>query len=107
MVVKNSDQTDTRLSKVEKALEAYREDHSRAETKAYRQNSASIRVRVVDSGFKRFNKATRHEKVWKFLEDRLSQDVLSDITMLLLLTPEEMKDSFANIEFDNPTSSEL
>lgn len=37
----------------------------------------------------------------------LSEDQQSEISLLLLLTPEEAEISFANDEFDNPIPSQL
>ena len=48
----------------------------------------------------------REPEVWKLLE-KLPEDVFANITMLLLLTPEETKNSFANMEFENPIPSSI
>jgi len=37
----------------------------------------------------------------------LSEEVLSQISTVLLLAPEEVKKSFANFEFDDPIMSKL
>jgi hypothetical protein len=74
--------------------------------KAYRYNSASIRVRVVDPCFDGLDPARREAKVLKLLK-QLPEDVQSDITMLLLLTPDEMSGSLLNLEFEDPSPSML
>ena len=98
--------SDDRLQAVADALEAYEEQHPNAQIKLYRQNSASIRVRIVDPEFEGISKADRHEAVWAFVKD-LPEDQQSEISVLLLLTPDELKLSFANFEFDNPVPSKL
>jgi hypothetical protein len=93
-------------NKIKAALAGYTARHPDAEISAYRQNNVSVRVRVIDPSFARMSKSARSKKIWPFLE-KLPDDVQDDITMLLLLTPEEVKTSFANLEFDDPTPSRL
>jgi hypothetical protein len=82
------------------------DQHPRAQIEAYRQNSVSIRVRIIDPDFAGISRAERHEIVWRFLET-LSDDVQSQMSLLILLTPEELPTSIANLEFDNPIPSSL
>jgi hypothetical protein len=97
---------DSDVLAVLKALEAYRTSHPEARIESYRQNSASIRIRIIDAEFKRMDRAIRHDVIWEFLE-QLSEDIQSQITILLLLTPEETKKSIANMDFENPIPSRL
>lgn len=76
------------------------------EVHAYRYNSASIRVRVIDQRFGKVSKPDR-EKMVDPLLDKLPGDTQADITILLLLTPEETKTSLMNLEFEDPTPSSL
>jgi len=69
---------------------------------AYRYNSASIRVRVVDDSFTGLDLLDRQEKVRPLLR-KLPRGTRSDITILLLLTLEEVEDSWGNREFENPS----
>jgi len=85
-------------------LGRYEADHPRAAITVYRQNSACIRIRVVDPDFAGLDQVERDEKVWEYL-DRLSEEIRSDITFLLLLTPDEMEKSLANLEFESPVQS--
>jgi stress-induced morphogen len=87
-------------------LEAYRASHPSAKIDSYRQNSASIRIRIIDPDFKKMDRARRHDLIWDFLE-QLPEDTQSQITILLLLTPEETKKSIANMDFENPIPSRL
>ena len=87
-------------------LETYKREHPRAIVDAYRQNSASIRVRVVDPDFEGIGRFARHDRIWNLLQE-LPENILSQITVLLPLTPEETKTSFANMDFDNPIPSRL
>ncbi len=87
-------------------LESYKEAHPRAEVAAYRQNSACIRIRIIDPAFKKWDRADRHDRIWE-LFDGLPDDIVSQITILLLLTPDETKTSIANMDFENPIPSRL
>ena len=89
------------------ALEAaHKLAHPAAEIDSYRYNSASIRIRVIDPDFLGISRADRDDQIWEIL-GKLSEDVQSQITLVLLLTPEETKTSFANMEYDNPTRTRL
>lgn len=80
---------------------------------AYRYNSASIRVRVVDPRFKGVNTDDR-DKIVEPILDQLPESTQSDIITLLLFSPDEidhpnMKSRFylINLEFDDPSPSML
>jgi len=80
----------------------YKPLHRKAKIEAYRYNPASVRVRIIDPDFARKSIPERENEVWAIL-DTLPEEVRSDISILLLITPEERKDSFASMEFDKPT----
>jgi hypothetical protein len=88
------------------ALAVYVQEHPRAHIDLCRQSRFSIRVRVVDPDFVDLSRADRNDLVWRSLA-RLPEDVQSDITMLVLLTPEEMATSGANLEFEHPVPQVL
>ncbi|SIO59835.1 hypothetical protein SAMN05444166_6183 [Singulisphaera sp. GP187] len=88
------------------ALRAYEADHPHSKIDIYRQNSVSIRVRIIDSSFANQNKIERSKDVWKYL-NLLPDEVQSDLSTLILLTPEETSHSFANLEFEDPVPSNL
>jgi stress-induced morphogen len=98
-----SDQT---IDRIIEALRAYEADHPRAQIDLYRQNSVSVRVRIVDPDFAGRNKVERSKIVWNYLRN-LPEDVQADISMLVLLVPDETAMSFANLDFEDPIPSSL
>ncbi len=99
----NSDEV---IDKIVAALHAYETDHPQAQIDLYRQNSVSVRIRIIDPDFAGQGKPQRSTQAWQYLVD-LPDEVQSDISTVLLLTPDEAKMSFANYEFDDPTPSKL
>jgi stress-induced morphogen len=87
-------------------LRTYETDHPRAKIDIYRQNSVSVRIRIIDEEFAGLDKAERSKLVWRYLEN-LPDEAQSDISTVLLLTPDETKKSFANFEFEDPVPSKL
>ena len=77
---------------------------------AYRYNSASIRVRIIDEAFRGKTEIEREKMVDPILE-QLPEDLESDITLLLTLTDDEMqafnRHYLTNLEFENPRPSGL
>src|SRR5205085_6237800 len=80
---------------------------------AYRYNSASIRVRVIDPRFERMSREQRDAMVEQFL-DQLPPETQRDIVTLftfapseLELTPTTLREQMLNSEFDNPSPSRL
>jgi hypothetical protein len=88
------------------ALDSYARDHPGARITLYRYNKFSVRIRVVDPAFKAMGKTERDRQVWRYLE-KLPQDAHEDISMLVLIAPEEATQSLGNLEFDNPSRSLL
>ena len=89
-----------------KVMAKYESQHPRAEFEGYRQNSVSIRIRIVDPDFAGVSRTDRHNAVWRVL-DELPEEIQSHLSTILLLTPDEKKKSFANSEFDDPIPSKL
>ena len=92
---------DSVLDQVAQALAKYEEANPEAQTSYYRQNSISVRIRVVDPAFSNLSKAERGRRVWPYLR-KLPESVRGDITVLLLLAPDEMQESFGNLDFESP-----
>jgi stress-induced morphogen len=92
------------VMKIRDALDEHKRAHPGAEIDIQRQNSVSIRIRITDPDFKGLDLVERDNQLWKILE-KLPEDVLSQISLLLLFTPEERKRSLADVEFDRPVSS--
>ena len=80
-------------------------------TDAYRYNSASIRVRVIDPQFEGKTTEERDSMVEPLLK-QLPEETQADIINLLTLSPSEMtstihRKSLLNAEFDDPSRSML
>lgn len=77
---------------------------------AYRYNSASLRVRVMDSKFKDLSREERDDLVEPVLST-LDEGTQADIMNIVLLYPDEVNDSFRahinNEEFEHPSESML
>lgn len=106
MVTIRNENPDSRLLAIADALANYEAQHPNAKVEVYRQNSASVRVRVVDPEFAGVSKSDRHETVWSFVKN-LTEEQQAEISVLLLLAPEEVTMSFANYDFDHPIPSKL
>jgi hypothetical protein len=98
--------TDAEIARIRTVLAEYQNDHPNAKIDVQRQNNVSVRVRVIDPDFKGMDRVDRDNLMWTFL-DRLPEEVISNITMVLLLTPREAPKSLANMEFENPIPSRL
>ena len=104
--MKRENKPDEILDRIADRLVEYERQHSRAKAEAYRQNPVSVRIRVIDPRFAGVDRIEREEEIWRHLE-ALPEEVLADVTMLLVLTPAEAKKSFANYEFEHPLPSRL
>jgi hypothetical protein len=94
------------LKQIIAALKEYEVVHPRAEIEVYRHSSVSVRIRIINPEFKHQSRAEREDELWRIF-DRLPEEVPSEITVLLLLAPEEKEKSIANFDFENPIPSEL
>jgi hypothetical protein len=107
MVVKIlTEHPDETLNQIVQALKQYDAAHPRSKIDVYRQNSVSVRIRIIAPDFNGKSRAEREDDLWRVL-DRLPEEVVAEISVLLMLTPAEAKASFANMEFDNPIPSRL
>ena len=97
---------DAQVQQVLDTLAEFKDSHPKAQIDARRQNSASIRVRIIDPDFEGMDWVDREPAVWKMLKT-LPEDIFTNITMLLLITPDEADSSLANIEFNDPIPSQL
>lgn len=88
------------------ALATYKKAHPKARIDAYRQNSVSVRIRIISPEFEGKSLVEREEDVWSTL-DELPEKAVADISLLILLSPGEEKDSFANFDFEHPVRSRL
>ena len=80
---------------------------------AYRYNSASIRVRVIDSRFEGLSIEKRDAMVEPHLEslpERTQADIINLFTFApseLQQTPKTLREFLNNMEFENPSPSML
>src|SRR5579884_219008 len=93
---------DQEVQVLKAALDAYEAQHHGAEASLYRNNPASIRLRVIDGRFEGMSRSRRHGDVWDFLAARVNDEALADVSQLLTLAPSELKNSLANLEFEDP-----
>jgi stress-induced morphogen len=98
---------DQYVEKLKAALEAYEQQHPEAVASLYRQSPGSVRIRVIDPSFATLSKSRRHDLVWDFLSDRLDDDTIQEISILLVISPDEESSSFMNAEFNDPIPSGL
>ena len=102
----NNEQVDAQVQQVEGILAEFGKSFPNARIKVRRQNSVSIRVRIIDPDYEGIDRVDREPPVWKLLKT-LPEDIFTNITMLLLLTPKEAESSLANLEFNDPIPSRL
>lgn len=89
------------------ALDVYEQQFAGADASLYRQNPASVRIRIIDDRFAGMGRSRRHDRAWSFLANRLSADLMSEVSLLLLLTKSELGTSLMNLEFEDPIKSGL
>jgi hypothetical protein len=73
-------------------------------TEAYRYNSASIRVRIIDKKFAGKSWSEREGMVFPLIET-LPEETQADLMIVLMLAPDEVDDSLMNLEFERPAPS--
>lgn len=100
---KKTNETEVIEDFLRKELHVYSQDYP---PKAYRYNPASIRVRVVSELFRGKSRGEREDMVLPLIR-KLPKRIQEDITVLLLVPPEELKESLMNLEFEHPSPSVL
>ena len=98
---------DTRLDKMKRALDEYEAEHAGSTASLYRHDLYSIRVRIIDPSFAALNRWERHQLIWKYIAEKVGEDPMHDLSILLLFAPHEVEDSIMNKEFDDPTPTDL
>jgi hypothetical protein len=98
--------SDAVISRIIEALRTYEADHPNAQIDLYRQNPVSVRVRIIDADLAGRSKIERSKEAWKYLIS-LPDEIQSDLSSLILRTPEETGMSSANLEFEDPIPSHL
>ena len=87
------------------ALNDYERQFAGSHAAVYRQNPGTIRVRIIDDRFAGMSKSRRHDDVWEYLRHRVGDDLMSEVSALLLLPSAELRSSLANLEFEDPVPS--
>jgi stress-induced morphogen len=101
-----SAQPDGQVQQILDLLAAYERTHPQAQIEGRRHNPVSIRLRIIDPDFQGMDRIERESATWKLLS-QLPEEVFVNITMLLLLTPEETEHSLTSQEFDHPIPSRV
>ena len=104
--IDRSEKPDGEVKSVLDVLAPYDQVHPNAVIEGRRQNPFAIGVRIIDPDFEGTDRLDRENEIWKLI-NTLPEELISDITFLLLLTPDEAKRSFASLEFDDPIPSRL
>jgi stress-induced morphogen len=99
--------TDTSVQQILDALNEYERQFPGSQAIVDRQNPASIRIRIIDDRFAGRSRSRRHDDVWEFLGQRLPDDLMSEISVLILLPTAEIRSSLSNLEFEDPLPSQL
>lgn len=97
---------DDELRAIVAVLQKYLDRHPGSVVETYRHGRYLVRIRIINPGFKGTTKSERHRSVWSYLEE-LPEEVLSDVSTLILVTPDELAKSFASMEFDDPIPAVL
>ncbi|MBW3538663.1 MAG: hypothetical protein KY476_00185 [Planctomycetes bacterium] len=97
-------QADESVAMIENVLEAYRQSHPQARIDVRRRGPVSIGIRVIDPDFQGVDWVDREPEIWSLL-DSLPAEIISDITVLILLSPDETEASLANQEFEDPVTT--
>lgn len=90
------------LEGVRDALSQFKLSHPKARIDSYRQSKSNIRLRVIDESFVGQSVKTRHQSLWKLLEN-VSLEDRNQVTFMVLLTPDESAVAMTNYEFENPS----
>jgi stress-induced morphogen len=96
---------DSSVQAILDALIEYESQFPGSDAAVYRQNSGAIRVRIIDNRFAGMPRSRRHDNVWEFLRQRVAEDVMTEVSALILLPTAELRSSLANLEFEDPLPS--
>lgn len=96
------DPADAAVVAVRDCLAGYVATHPGASADLYRRGTLNIAVRVVDPGFAGTERLDRHGRLWHYLADRLPDEVMQEVGVLLTVTPAEAKTVIGSLEFDDP-----
>jgi hypothetical protein len=80
------------------AVKPYQDVHTHAEIEVGRSNPASVGLRIIDNDFHGMNRVDRENAIWPLIAN-LSEEVQSELSMLVLVTQDEKKTSLASLTF--------
>lgn len=101
---KRKSATQAQEKAIRKALAPFLAKHPKAQLDMYRRNQYALRLRIIDSAFEGMDLVERDTVIREYL-DSLPDDVMDDLTMIVLVTPKETATSIANFDYDNPQPS--
>lgn len=96
--------TDRGLREFKVATEGYVRSSPRAQVTLVREDEFLIRLRIVDPAFHRLSNEQRIQRVWPYLEN-LPDDILNELSVLLLVSPKEAKSPFSRQGFEQPLNA--
>lgn len=91
-----SEQTVAEICRV---LDAYQLANPGSAITAYQHHPFSVRLRVVDPGFKAMGRFERLQRVWEYL-GQLPAEILTLIGLVVCDTPKELAKSHLNRKFE-------
>lgn len=99
------DSSDAQTAALAAVLSDYERDHPGSSSQFYRENRASLRVRVIDDSVEPLSRHARHRLLWQYIA-KLPLDIQEQITLLLIIPSSERAGSMASFEFDVPQTLE-
>jgi len=96
-----------RMSKQVEKKKHYAPTLPGAKLEVYRAYSSSIWIRVVHPSFAGKRIPERDEPIWTVIRKYVPKEIISHITVVLLIAPEEMEESGMNYEFEHPSPSRI
>jgi len=92
---------DPMVKQIRQTLEReYLPTHPYAKIDAYRHDTFSIFIRIIDEGFSSEDITVRGKPIWPLFRKALAPEVRQQVALLLLLAPDETETSAMNIEFE-------
>lgn len=100
----NGKTTNERTQRVEEFFRS----HGFSNAECYQRTGYNflLRLRIIDPSFRGMSRLQREAVIEPLIEE-LPDDLQSDITLVVLLSPGEEADSLANLEFEKPSPSLL
>lgn len=82
------DMADAAIQQIADALAPFDKQSQAAKIDVVRENSAAIKIQIIDSQFVGLTKVERSQRVWPFLR-LLGSEIQDEISALVLLSPAE------------------